>query len=308
MPLPNDAIFGSSVDSFRIDSQKRAHSFAGVDIQCVMLFRDTEKENPLYSIDPDPYRYATTFSLEAPNIKDVTKRILHEDYYKFFGELQTISISSAMSTYPVRCLGKKTAETYLKGARVWAGTMIFTVLDRDVLYEAAKLYNKQSFDKYSYDDIPPFDIIITAANENGQIAYKVVTEVVLSHGGEVYSIDDLMLEQTHTFQAKHVSPFLSLDSINDHLVSSQFNNMITPRDLMDANLLRSKSKNIFEKNIYPNGSPQEQYSQAGQVKSPYRNYPRYSYENDAFYKEKNQAQRIRDYLLKTDRNLPAGPY
>ncbi len=196
---------------------------------------------------------------------------------------------------------------FIKVSNTWAGSMVFTVLDKDVLYEAAKLYNPYTTNKYSYDDIPPFDIIINATNEYGQVAYKVISQVVLSHGGEVYSIDDIFLEQTQTYQAKHVTPFMSMDSINEHLIGSQFSNMITPRDLMDANRLLEKAGQIYkDKTSYYNSNNPRLRESLGQIGTTYKKAGQgYTYENTKTYEQESYADRIRNYILKTEGG--AGP-
>jgi hypothetical protein len=59
------------------------------------------------------------------------------------------------------------------------------------------------------DQIPPFDVILTAANEYGQLAIMKVLGVELMNNGYGVSIDDIVSEHSYTFIATGLVPWQS---------------------------------------------------------------------------------------------------
>lgn len=72
------------------------------------------------------------------------------------------------------------------------------------------------------DEILPFDITITFANEYGQRAVLVVYGVELLNEGSGYSIDSVTTEKAYTFVARKIDYMKSLDSDNDAGFSSTY--------------------------------------------------------------------------------------
>ena len=131
-----------------------------------------------------------------------------------WASLQTVSISSARSVVQVRALGNAEPIGVTRGARTYAGSLVFALVDGDILKEAFKTIDpgKKSIgtvDRPTADMLPPFNIIIDGANEQGDALQQVIYGVTLSHWGTTYSIDDLFTEVTHTYIAKAVSPVIS---------------------------------------------------------------------------------------------------
>lgn len=134
--------------------------------------------------------------------------------YKKFAEIQTISISSTRSVSPVRVLGRSSPLAYTRGARTFAGTMVFASLNHDVFQEIydlsileSSLYHSTSMVS---DQLPPFSIVITAANEKGAAAQQAIHGITLVNYGTVYSIDDLYTEVTYSYVAQDVTPFTNM--------------------------------------------------------------------------------------------------
>jgi hypothetical protein len=129
--------------------------------------------------------------------------------YKIWAELQTISVSSARPAGPVRCMGMSNVRDYTRGVRTIAGSLVFTVLDRDVFYDVYQHSDKESPTEVPIfvDAIPPFHMLIDASNEMGATANTSIIGVTLTNWGTTYSVDDLMVEATYTYVAKFVSPF-----------------------------------------------------------------------------------------------------
>lgn len=131
--------------------------------------------------------------------------------YKVWSELQTVTISSERPAGPVRCLGMASVRDYVRGVRTIAGSLIFTLLDKDVF---ADLYQSSVKESPSYcptfvDMIPSFHLVLSGVNEFGLAAGLVIAECTLTNMGQTFSVDDLMLEATYTYVAKYASPFVS---------------------------------------------------------------------------------------------------
>jgi len=131
---------------------------------------------------------------------------------KLSAEIHTLTISSAASLLPVRAVGEAKARAYTKGARTFAGTMIFTVLDKDPFQEifALDALNGSTLQDglWHIDQMPPFDAVITASNEAGLSAVQLISNIVFSNWGTTYSVDDMYTESTYTYMAEHVSPLI----------------------------------------------------------------------------------------------------
>lgn len=91
--------------------------------------------------------------------------------FRELGELQTVSISTMRTLSPVRRLGEVTARSYARGRRTISGTLIFALLNQDVLAEymdaSQSSYLETEFDTRPthFDQMPPFHIILNAVNE-----------------------------------------------------------------------------------------------------------------------------------------------
>lgn len=198
---------------------------------------------------------------------------------KVVGELQAITYSVSREKAPVYTMGSAEPRSFSRGKRGIAGTLVFTVFNRDALIEEFKeklsdengttgiqkfkmndpayvtghvadntsgyvsiedwdaqmsnlanngstagkvsdLVTKTSA-KYA-DEILPFDITITFANEYGQKAVLVIYGVELLNEGSGYSIDSVTTEKAYTFVARRIDHMRSLDDGADQQFSSTF--------------------------------------------------------------------------------------
>jgi hypothetical protein len=134
--------------------------------------------------------------------------------YKIFAEIQTISISSTRSIAPVRVLGSSSPITYTRGARSFAGTMVFATINEDpfnsVFSVAASESMLASSTSLSSDQLPPFNIVIVGANEKGGAAMHVLNGITLVNYGTTYSIDDMYTETTYSYVAADCTTLRSL--------------------------------------------------------------------------------------------------
>lgn len=122
-----------------------------------------------------------------------------------FGTLTTISYSVHMDKRPVRSIGNVNVKDYVMGPRTVAGSLVFTVFNKHVLYEIIEQSGEVLKDVPLMDELPPFDIVITCASEYGYMSKLVLYNVRLVNEGQVMSINDIMIENTYQFVADDVS-------------------------------------------------------------------------------------------------------
>ena len=123
------------------------------------------------------------------------------------GTLQTISYSMHREVAPVRALGKSRAHAYTRGPRTIAGTMVWTTFDQYVLAAALEHNFGPEIDTSTVlaDQLPPFDVVITFANEwPGEYSKMVIAGIRLVNEGSTMSIDDMLTEQTNTYVATDI--------------------------------------------------------------------------------------------------------
>lgn len=137
---------------------------------------------------------------------------------KVLGELQTISIETFRSKKLVRSCGTSYPRGAGRGPRTIAGSMVFTVFDRHPLLElmrAMQLSNTygevdklSDISTYLPDQIPPIDITIAFANENGSISEQRIYGVEFVNDSVTYSIEDIFTENINNFIARDVDIIL----------------------------------------------------------------------------------------------------
>jgi len=172
------------------------NSFTGCDINCFLLMPEPDNKEQVLAaagLRPEDYPF--------PALKQ-------------FAELETISISSARSVFPVRRLGEDHIHRYTRGGRSIAGTMVFTTFSRDVFAEfyrmhgSDKFFGQNSSPPFFVDQIPPFHLLLSAANEYGMVANAALINVTLSNWGTTLSVHDLKIESTYTYVAQFFFPFV----------------------------------------------------------------------------------------------------
>lgn len=166
------------------------------------------------------------------------------------GALSGITWSVTREKAPIFTMGSANPRSFARGKRGIAGSMMFTVFDRPGLYammdkvyrtdpNAARYYTRssnvlpgtdasnrhrgivphleQSVDvrsalPYYSDQIPPFDVTITFANEYGQSAVRSIYGVELLNEGSGASMEDIVIEETMTFIARDIGPMYATGS------------------------------------------------------------------------------------------------
>ena len=197
---PNGALF-NQITRDRLSF----NSYSGTDIQCFFFGDDIGGISD--EIDA------------STRLSDTEKEQLFDQYDKFrtriirpFGEIQTLSVSSARSFGPIRRLGEITPIQYKGGARTIAGSMVFAVLNRDIFTDYMEgLLSGLTDDGWSkptfMDEIPPFNVLIRGANEYGAMSSGILVNVVLTNFGTTFSVDDLYTEATYSYVADYYFPF-----------------------------------------------------------------------------------------------------
>lgn len=148
------------------------------------------------------------------------------------GTLQTLTVSTHRDKFPVRSLHSLNPRGFTRGPRTIAGSLIFAMFDRESLRQVqdrVQTFFQQAGSTYSTtvgninlsgslprllsDDLPPFDITITMANESGDVARMVITGVEIVDWGNAMGIDDMFIEETMSYMAQDIIP-LHPDTLN----------------------------------------------------------------------------------------------
>jgi len=125
---------------------------------------------------------------------------------KSFGELQTISYSVHREKSGVLTLGRVNPLSFTRGPRCIAGSMVFTVFNREVLEEITKVYPDDPIDgdfgSILVDQIPPFNVTITFLNEDGFLSSLVIYGIDIVDDGQVMSVNDMIIENVKGYKAR----------------------------------------------------------------------------------------------------------
>jgi hypothetical protein len=172
------------------------------------------------------------------------------------GELQGVSYSVTREKAPIYTMGSADPRSFSRGKRGIAGTLIFTVFDRSAIISvfqskddktglffahdtdvarhrgddgarSAQVQEAVFTDNIWYpawypDQLPPFDIVLTAANEYGQVAKMSINSVEILNEGSGVSIDDIVTEQQMTFVARGIDPWKPGNDVDKYGFGTQF--------------------------------------------------------------------------------------
>lgn len=148
--------------------------------------------------------YAGTSYSGADMLATIT--IKNTDQYKnatcVLGELQTLSYSTHMERSGVRKLGNVNVADYTNGPRTIAGSLVFAVFNRHVIRPI--LDQMGVTDEILSDEMPPFDLTITYANEYGHDSVMRIYGIRLVNEGQVCSINDVYIENTYQYVATNL--------------------------------------------------------------------------------------------------------
>lgn len=129
---------------------------------------------------------------------------------------QTLSLSTFRDKQAVRACGSVYPKGFCRGPREIAGSLVFTVFDESVLYEFLRTH-ASDFDANTYtsammDQMPPVDILLSFANEYGQVSRMTIYGVEFVSDGQVMSIENILTENTVNFVARDMDPMRSVGS------------------------------------------------------------------------------------------------
>jgi len=166
------------------------------------------------------------------------------------GALSGITWQVTREKAPIYTMGSPNPRSFSRGKRGIGGSLIFTVFDRPGLYNmldsdrgrnmrywtrshnvlpgagaatTGRARNRgivpvgnQQVDvrsgiPYYADQIPPFDVTITFANEYGQAAVRSIYGLELLNEGSGASMDDIVIEETMAFVARDLGPMIASD-------------------------------------------------------------------------------------------------
>jgi hypothetical protein len=187
------------------------------------------------------------------------------------GELSGITFSVTREKAPIYTMGSPNPRSFSRGKRGIAGSLIFTVFDKPALYRVLAQNDNgsqlQYFTRthnvlggtqagtgnlhrgisevgndghsvvkqvpYYADQIPPFDITITFANEYGQMAARSIYGVELLNEGSGASMDDIVLEETMTYVARELGPMYSIGESD-----SEMSDLTASATDLNSNIIR----------------------------------------------------------------------
>jgi len=185
------------------------------------------------------------------------------------GALSGITFSVTREKAPIYTMGSPNPRSFSRGKRGIAGSLIFTVFDRPALYQMLETnyaannpqnfftrvsntlpgdpnhkrgiaeFDKQQLDivqqiPFYADQIPPFDITITFANEYGQGAVRSIYGVELLNEGSGASMDDIVIEETMTYVAREIGPMYKIS--NAQLTGGLFNGENVLKDIINEDV------------------------------------------------------------------------
>lgn len=156
-------------------------------------------------------------------------------YAKQLMEATTITISVHREVVPVRAGGYINPKGFALGKRTIAGTLILTQSTVEVLYEFLQsiMVNDGSKDTFftKVDQLPPFNITMIFTNEYGYASERKLLGVKFVTDGVVYSVQDMLTEQTLSYMATDFTPLSALT----------LTSLYQPSSLLDQTTRRERS-------------------------------------------------------------------
>lgn len=124
------------------------------------------------------------------------------------GSLTTISYSMFRNKKPVINIGRTNINGVTRGSRIFAGTMIFTLINQHWLRELQEELDwLGNFEELKVDELPLFDIMIVSANEYGSYVTMYIYGIDFTDEAQTISVEDLFTENTFSFVARDISIF-----------------------------------------------------------------------------------------------------
>lgn len=129
------------------------------------------------------------------------------------GSLTTISYSMYRNKKPVINIGRTNINGVTRGSRIFAGTMIFTLINQHWLKELQEQLDwLKGFDELKVDELPLFDIMIVSANEYGNAVSMYIFGIDFTDEAQTISVEDLFTENVFSFVARDISVFKTFNT------------------------------------------------------------------------------------------------
>ncbi len=126
------------------------------------------------------------------------------------GSLTTISYSMYRNKKPVINIGRTNINGVTRGSRIFAGTMIFTLINQHWLKELQEQLDwLEGYNELKVDELPLFDIMIVSANEYGNAVTMFIYGIDFTDEAQTISVEDLFTENVFSFVARDISNFKS---------------------------------------------------------------------------------------------------
>lgn len=253
---------------------------------CVSVYNETIKNNNLTINNKMPSDTATESDKQSKNASQFNADRIKDVYESFsgcdmvctisitlpgekvaignivVGYLQTLSYSVHQDKIPVRNIGNMNAKDYTFGPRTIAGSLVFALFNKHWMYDLMEIYRKKAdiatTNHFLVDEMPPFDITITAANEYGRKARMALYGVRLLNEGMVLSINDLYTENTYQYVATNIDYFADTTDlkITANMIKSINSNVselaVETRDTNEISNTEATSENEIEEINIPN--------------------------------------------------------
>lgn len=241
----------NEINSLKVAGEKENH----LQIETLKA-KDAALEIALQGLGAELSRYESISARDSDSQKMVTKTL---------AEIQTLTVSTSREKVPVRALGHVYPKGFTRGPRMIAGSMIFTVFNKHVLYSMLQSANGEvDFGGAStalLDQLPPFDITIAFANEYGAISRMAILGCEFVNEGQTMSIEDIFLENVTQFVARDVDPMRSVAQRNvdrQMQLTDEFNinskrasDLLDESDFIDRNdILNPFHRRKLRSNIY----------------------------------------------------------
>ena len=124
------------------------------------------------------------------------------------GSLTTVSYSMYRNKVPVINIGRTNINGITRGSRIYAGTMVFTLINKHWLRELQdQAPYLKDYPTLKVDELPLFDIMIVSANEYGSSCSMFIYGVDFTDEAQTLSVEDLFTENLFKFVAREVSVF-----------------------------------------------------------------------------------------------------
>lgn len=173
---------------------------------------------------PAKNKYKTITSFSGSDM--VVYFVFPEARPVYIGNASVVTYSSFREVRQVRTLGRISNKGVTRGPRTIGGTLVFTIINQhmvnDIMDALKKVTIYENYDKIKPDELPPFDIVISFANEYGQSASAVIYGSVIVDDGVTLSIEDIFTENQMTYIARDIQTMKETDPTSNITLSDSY--------------------------------------------------------------------------------------